>query len=47
MAALSYQVQYIPDPVFWAKLAKLPLPKGDYPEMLILEALAEFNTDAA
>jgi hypothetical protein len=36
MAALSYQVQYIPDPVFWSKLSKLPLPKGDYPEMLTL-----------
>lgn len=36
MAALSYQVQYLPDPVFWAKLAKLPLPNGDYPEVLTL-----------
>lgn len=36
MAALSYQVQYMPDPVFWAKLSKLPLPKGDYPEILAL-----------
>ena len=26
MAVSSYQVQYMPDPVFWAKLAKLPLP---------------------
>jgi hypothetical protein len=34
MAALSYQVQYMPDPVFWSKLAKLPLPNSDYPEML-------------
>ena len=36
MAALTYQVQYMPDPVFWAKLAKLPLPNSDYPEVLTL-----------
>lgn len=34
MAALTYQVQYIPDPVFWSQLSKLPLPNGEYPEML-------------
>ena len=36
MAALTYQVQYMPDPVFWAKLVKLPLPNSDYPEVLTL-----------
>jgi hypothetical protein len=42
MAALTYQVQYIPDPIFWSKLAKLPLPKGEYPEMLTLGNQTKF-----
>ena len=36
MAPLTYQVQHIPDTAFWSKLATLPLPNGEYPEMLTL-----------
>jgi len=39
---MNYQVQYIPDPVFWSKLAKLPLPQSDYPDMLTLGNITRF-----
>ena len=36
MNPLTYQVQHIPDPIFWSKLATLPQSNSEYPEMLTL-----------
>ena len=36
MTQLIYKIRYFPDKHFWDQLAKLPLPKGDYPAMLMM-----------
>lgn len=36
MTQLVYKIHYFPDQYFWDQLAKLPLPKGEYPAMLMM-----------
>lgn len=36
MTQLVYKIHYFPDQYFWDQLAKFPLPKGEYPAMLMM-----------